>query len=80
MKIAVPVAFVTVKDEVFDLETTVRKRCRQAFKNLRLLSRIVSDIDKLLELQGEPPEEIDPDDNPYIPAKWWLPPEEQEEQ
>jgi len=76
IKIAVPVAFATVSENTLNLETTVRKRCRQAFKNLKLLAKIVDDIDKLLNIDEEPPEEIDPDTNPYIPAKWWLPPEE----
>ncbi len=76
LKIAVPVAFATVKEEVFKLETEVRKRCRQAFKNLRILTRIVSDIDKILTLSSDLPDEIDPDVDPYLPAPWWCPPKE----
>jgi hypothetical protein len=47
-------------------------------KNLRFLARIVDDIEKLLNIEAEIPEEIDPDADPYIPAKWWLPKEEEE--
>lgn len=79
IKIAVPVAFATVSDNEQKLETTVRKRCRQAFKNLRFLSRIVDDIDMVLKIDNELPDEIDPDTDPYVPAKWWLPPEENEQ-
>lgn len=75
IKIAVPVAFATVSETTFNLETTVRKRCRQAFKNLKFLSRIIEDIDALLKIDGQLPDEIDPDRDPYIPASWWLPPE-----
>lgn len=78
-KIAVPIAFATVADGAPKLETEVRKRCRQAFKNFRLLDRIIPDIDAILSIEEELPEGFDPDDDPAMPAKWWLPPEECEE-
>ena len=77
IKLSVPVAFATVSENLPNLETTVRKRCRQSFKNLKLLGRIIDDIDKILKIDGELPDEIDPDKDPYIPAAWWLPPEEE---
>ncbi len=73
-KIAVPIAFATVADASFKLETTVRKRCRQAFKNFKLLGRIVQDIEKILNINTEIPEDFDPDSDPTMPTKWWEPP------
>lgn len=76
-KIAVPIAFATVADQPFRLESEVRKRCRQAFRNFRLLGRIVPDIESILSIQDELPESFDPDLDPTMPTKWWLPPEEE---
>ncbi len=77
-KVAVPIAFAAVKEEVFKIESVVRARCRQAFKNFRLLGRIVPDIEKILAIDDELPEEFDPDNDPAMPTKWWEPPEEEQ--
>jgi len=80
-KLTVPVAFATVAElnsgalEPSRLEMEVRRRCRQAFRNLRLLARIVPDIDLLLDLDTELlPDGFDPDDDPALPTPWWMPP------
>ena len=78
LKIAVPVAFSVVSDDEFDIDREVRLRMRTAFKNLRLLGKVVPDIDKMLSIDDELPEGFDPDDDPHLPATWWLPPEEKE--
>ncbi len=78
MKIAVPIAFAAVAEGAGNLETTVRKRCRQAFKNFRLLGRIIPDIEILLNINDEIPEAFDPDSDPKLPTKWWEPPQEEE--
>lgn len=78
MQIAVPVAFATVADCVTDIDRYVRYRMRDAFKNIRLLSKIVPIIDKMLSIDEEIPEGFDPDSDPHLPAKWWLPKEEEE--
>lgn len=72
-KIAAPVAFGAVAENVAKLETTVRKRCRQAFKNMKLLGRIVKDIDIILALDDSLPDGFDPDEDPYLPTPWWVP-------
>jgi len=76
-KIAVPIAFGTVAENTTNLETTVRKRCRQAFKNFKLLGRIVQDIEKILNINDDIPEDFDPDSDPTMPTKWWEPPNEE---
>jgi CRISP-associated protein Cas1 len=83
-ELTVPLAFAAAaeardaanKGESFRLETTVRLRCRQAFKNLRLLDRIIPDIQAVLDLDpGTPvPDRLDPDDDYAFPTAWWEPP------
>ena len=76
MQVTVPVAFSVVAEGLAPLETQVRKRCRDAFTNLRLLQRVVPDIDRLLKLDTEPenPDGFDPDDDPTLPTPWWTNP------
>ena len=76
MQLTVPVAFSVVAESLPSLETQVRKRCRDAFTNLRLLQRIVPDVDHLLRLDLEPatPDGFDPDDDPALPTPWWSNP------
>lgn len=73
MQLTVPVAFSVVAEGVAKPETLVRKRCRDAFTNLRLLQRIVPDVDRLLKLDAEPenPDGFDPDEDPTLPTPWW---------
>lgn len=76
MQVTVPVAFSTVAEGLPTLETHVRRRCRDAFTNLRLLQRIVPDVDRLLRLDVEPenPDGFDPDEDPALPTPWWTHP------
>ncbi len=78
MKVAVPIAFAAAAENVMKLETVVRQRCRQAFRNTKLLARIIPDIDKLLNTDDELPDGFDPDEDPYLPTNWWEPIEEEE--
>jgi CRISPR-associated protein Cas1 len=74
-KITIPVAFATVAVEPERLEREVRKRCRQAFRNIRLLKRIIPDIEAVLDIDGDPPlpDGFDPDIDPALPTPWWEP-------
>src|SRR5690606_17303058 len=76
-KLSIPVAFATVAEEVANVESEVRKRCRTAFRNLRLLERIIPDIEKALDVDGDPPlpDGFDPDEDPALPTPWWTPTE-----
>ncbi len=80
MQVTVPVAFSVVAENPPKLETVVRKRCRDAFANLRLLQRIVPDIDKVLQLDkdAETPDGFDPDQDPSLPTPWWSNPKEKQ--
>ena len=73
-KISIPVAFATTAEEPKKLETTVRKRCRQAFRNMRLLERVIPDIGRVLDIESPLlPDGFDPDDDPALPTPWWEP-------
>jgi CRISP-associated protein Cas1 len=78
MELTVPVAFSVVGEGLSNVETQVRRRCRDAFTNLRLLHRIVPDVDRLLRLDVEPenPDGFDPDEDPALPTPWWSKPNE----
>lgn len=79
--LTVPVAFASVAEmnegrlAKEHLEREVRRRCRQAFRNLKLLARIVPDIDHVLDIESDLlPDGFDPDDDPSLPTPWWDPP------
>ena len=80
-QLTVPVAFAAVAEVTAGqvpekhLEREVRRRCRQAFRNMKLLARIVPDIDRVLDVENEfLPDGFDPDDDPALPTPWWGPP------
>ena len=61
-ELTVPAAFETVAESSANVEKRVRTLCRERFRQARLLSRILPDIDGLLEIE-EPSEEaigVDP--------------------
>ena len=70
-----PVAFATAAEDPKNLESMVRRRCRNAFRNLKLLDRIVPDIERVLDIEGDPllPDGFDPDADPALPTPWWTP-------
>jgi CRISPR-associated protein Cas1 len=74
--VTVPVAFRTVAESTEHVESRVRRNCRQAFKQVRLLEKILPDIDKLLDV---PPEEITIREADAAdlakPEAWWEVPE-----
>lgn len=75
---SIPVAFEIAAKEPAQLESAVRKRCREKFYEVRLLDRVLRDIDKLFDLQTEfdVPEYDDIDDDPARPTPYWDPPKE----
>jgi len=54
----IPAAFEAVSETYFDLDRTVRNKCRQRFIEARLMHRLVQDVDQVLGLQSE--EEAEP--------------------
>lgn len=79
MEIAVPVAFSAVADNLSNLDRFVRLRMRDAFRNLKLLGKIIPTIDKILNIDDDLPDGFDPDNDPHLPTAWWMPQEESEQ-
>ena len=73
MQVTVPVAFATAAEDLAKPETIVRQRCRDAFTNIKLLQRVVRDIDRLLAVDKklEDVNGFDVDDDPALPTPWW---------
>jgi len=69
--VTIPLAFEMTAKYPGKPEPYVREACRQKFKEIRLLERILPDIDKLLDI-GKPPENLDDLDNdPARPTDLW---------
>ena len=49
----IPAAFEAVSETYFDLDTLVRRKCRQKFNDYRLMHRLVQDVDKVLGFGDE---------------------------
>lgn len=56
---ATPAAFEAVAGTYFDLESIVRRKCREKFSHFRLMHRIVQDVDRILQF-GDPDAEAEP--------------------
>ena len=71
-EITLPVAFRTTAASPRNVEERVRYACRDAFRESRLLKRILSDIDALLDVPvhlPDVPDEVDSDLS--MPASLW---------
>lgn len=77
MALTVPIAFQAAGEDHKALERVVRTRCREAFREFRLLNQIIPDIRDVLDLQADLPlpDRFDPDDDAAAPTSWWAPEE-----
>lgn len=76
-ELTIPLAFQTAAESEAHIDARVRNACRQKFKEVKLLERILPDIDTLLEIDSSSiPPEGDPDLEPSLPAPLWDAPEE----
>ena len=80
MEVTIPLAFQAVATSPAHAEKEVRRLCREKFREVRLLDRIVPDIDVLLQVGAANRGEMtaDYDDDPALPAPLWDGPEEGE--
>ena len=61
IELSIPIAFETAAIGSDDIETRTRRRCRDAFKDAKLLRRLLPDIDALLDMKEEPQPDYDTD-------------------
>ena len=64
-EITIPVAFQIAGESTTNISKRVRETCRERFRQLRLLERILPDIDRLLEVE-EPSEDALGEDPPSV--------------
>lgn len=50
---SIPAAFTAVAESYFDLDEMVRRQCRKHFYEARLLPRLIADLDRILEFDGD---------------------------
>jgi CRISPR-associated protein Cas1 len=80
-EITIPLAFRIVAESSEHVEARVRTASREQFREVKLLERILTDIDSLLEINGLPiPEGEDYDDDQALPGPLWDAPEDIEEE
>ena len=76
VEITIPLAFRVTRKAPGNLYAAVRKACREAFKEQRLLQRILPDIADVLNLSNETLQAGTPvDSDPALPEPLWNPPE-----
>jgi CRISPR-associated protein Cas1 len=79
--ITIPLAFRTVAESSEHVEARVRTASRERFREVKLLERILADIDSLLEItESQITEGEDFDDDQALPGPLWDAPEDIEEE
>src|SRR5574341_361059 len=70
--VTIPLAFQVVSGGTLEIEARVRRACRDRFQEMKLLERILPDIDHALEIEGEPDLEDDQIDGERgLPVDLW---------
>ena len=78
-ELTIPIAFEMARANTDNLERAVRHRCRDVFRDHKLLQRVIPDIQKCLATPQAIQEEITPlDDDPALPTDLWTPEAEME--
>ena len=74
-RVSIPVAFRAVSEGAENLETRVRKACRDAFKEQHLLKEVVVQTQAVLDLRGRGRggDRFDFDSDPSLPGVLWDP-------
>jgi len=72
-RFTIPTAFRAVAEGTEEVEKRTRQACRDLFRDEKLLSQILPDIDALLEIPAEVEDLAEVD--PAQPTPWWNPPE-----
>lgn len=80
VEVTIPLAFQAVAEAPAHAEEEVRRLCRDQFRKVRLLERVLPDIDALLQVDPTeanvpPAGAADYDDDPALPGPLWDPKE-----
>jgi len=74
VEISIPLSFRAAAEALPDLERQVRIRCRDLFRESRLLQRVVPDIKKALDVPDDVvSDSFAPDEDPAMPTALWTP-------
>jgi CRISPR-associated protein Cas1 len=79
VEVTVPLAFRVAGEDPVNLERATRLACRDAFRESRLLQRVVPDIREALGADEEELELFEPDVDPAMPTELWTPESERRE-
>jgi CRISPR-associated protein Cas1 len=80
-EITIPLAFRIVAESTEKVDSRVRAACREKFREVKLLARILPDIDELLRIGPETMNEgEDYDGDPALPGPLWDDPDENAEE
>lgn len=73
-EVTIPIAFQTVAESKRKIEERVRQACRERFREIKLLDRILNDIDTILQVDEKLwATHVDPDVPNPPPARLWSP-------
>ncbi len=67
----VPISFEIVSQSTTEVEKRVRQACREKFREVRLLERILPDIDELLQVPDQFDGEFPADEDKALPEPLW---------
>ena len=70
VELTIPIAFQTVAEGPENVDRRARQACREYFREVKLLEKILPDIDELLEIGPEP---VEVGGSPVAPVPWWVP-------
>lgn len=70
-EVTIPTAFEITAKYPGKPEPYVREACRDKFREVKLLQRILPDIDELLQISDEPPAAEEIDNDPALPTDLW---------
>lgn len=74
-EITIPLAFAVAKEKPPEFERVTRLRCRDLFREQKLLQRVVPDVLKVLDIRQAATEAFGPDEDPALPTELWAPDE-----
>jgi CRISPR-associated protein Cas1 len=71
-QITIPAAFQTAAQGTESIEKRTRERCREVFREEKLIQRLLPDIDRLLEIEDRAESDL-VDEDLTLPTDWWQP-------